>query len=279
MLLVVAAAQVVEALYHPLWTRPSKQQQGVVGREVMVEEVGRMLDPCQPGLWNCWEVRQHHRLHATKCLERRACVCTEQPGTPATLCQQSRLICCVVVDMTGPTHTVNCHPHEPRGLDLAASSVISRCLIRSQCYASLHEPASSLLNHSSPNKLHSCPAVVDGELPAELQKHDPRLIEQVCNEVIDSGGKVAWEDIAGLHTAKDLIKEIVVWPMLNPHIFTVRAGLLKHCYIAYTLGKAICSWHDKRPRSNRQLSVKVHKPDWSTVLQDCNYGCTFALVV
>jgi SpoVK/Ycf46/Vps4 family AAA+-type ATPase len=43
----------------------------------------------------------------------------------------------------------------------------------------------------------------------------------VCNEVIDASGGVAWEDIAGLETAKHLIKEIVVWPMLNPQIFTV----------------------------------------------------------
>ncbi|KAF6255419.1 fidgetin-like protein 1-like protein [Scenedesmus sp. NREL 46B-D3] len=60
----------------------------------------------------------------------------------------------------------------------------------------------------------------EGELPPELARHDPKLIEQVCNEVIDASGGVAWEDIAGLETAKHLIKEIVVWPMLNPQIFT-----------------------------------------------------------
>lgn len=40
-------------------------------------------------------------------------------------------------------------------------------------------------------------------------------------QVIDASGGVSWEDIAGLETAKHLIKEIVVWPMLNPHLFTV----------------------------------------------------------
>ena len=30
---------------------------------------------------------------------------------------------------------------------------------------------------------------------------------------------VAWDDIAGLATVKALVKEIVVWPMLNPSIF------------------------------------------------------------
>jgi SpoVK/Ycf46/Vps4 family AAA+-type ATPase len=45
----------------------------------------------------------------------------------------------------------------------------------------------------------------------------------VCNDVIDAGGAISWDDIAGLQTAKDLIREIVVWPMLNPTIFTVRS--------------------------------------------------------
>ena len=43
----------------------------------------------------------------------------------------------------------------------------------------------------------------------------------VCAQVIDASGGVSWDDIAGLETAKHLIKEIVVWPMLNPHLFTV----------------------------------------------------------
>eukprot|EP00775_Hariotina_reticulata_P005200 gene5200-5438_t len=70
----------------------------------------------------------------------------------------------------------------------------------------------------------------DGDLPPELAKHDLRLIEQVCKDVIDASGGVSWDDIAGkvlqkttsprLETAKHLIKEIVVWPMLNPKIFT-----------------------------------------------------------
>jgi fidgetin-like protein 1 len=44
----------------------------------------------------------------------------------------------------------------------------------------------------------------------------------VCNDVIDANGATSWDDIAGLQTAKDLVREIVVWPMLNPTIFTVR---------------------------------------------------------
>lgn len=39
-------------------------------------------------------------------------------------------------------------------------------------------------------------------------------------QVIESGG-IDWDDIAGLKTVKELIQEIVVWPMLNPQLFTV----------------------------------------------------------
>ncbi len=56
-------------------------------------------------------------------------------------------------------------------------------------------------------------------LPDELLKIDPAMIEQVCNEVIDSSASVAWEDIAGQEPAKRLIQEVVVWPMMNPDIF------------------------------------------------------------
>lgn len=56
-------------------------------------------------------------------------------------------------------------------------------------------------------------------LPDDLAKLDPHLIEQICNEVIDDGGEITWDDIAGQDVAKKLIQEVVVWPMLNPHIF------------------------------------------------------------
>lgn len=60
----------------------------------------------------------------------------------------------------------------------------------------------------------------DGEIPEELTKIDPKLLELVCNEVLDSGTAVSWDDIAGLQHAKALVQELVVWPMMNPHLFT-----------------------------------------------------------
>ncbi|KAI3438833.1 hypothetical protein D9Q98_001250 [Chlorella vulgaris] len=57
-------------------------------------------------------------------------------------------------------------------------------------------------------------------LPEPLAKLDPLLIENVCSEVMDSGGQLDWNDIAGQRTAKDLIQEVVVWPIKNPQLFT-----------------------------------------------------------
>jgi len=41
---------------------------------------------------------------------------------------------------------------------------------------------------------------------------------------MDINSNVSWENIAGLEHAKNTIKEIVVWPMLRPDIFTGLRG-------------------------------------------------------
>lgn len=71
-------------------------------------------------------------------------------------------------------------------------------------------------------------AGAEGELPEALARLDPAVLELVCAEVLDSKSNVAWEDIAGQGPAKRLVQELVVWPMLNPHLFQARgrpAGL------------------------------------------------------
>jgi SpoVK/Ycf46/Vps4 family AAA+-type ATPase len=47
------------------------------------------------------------------------------------------------------------------------------------------------------------------------------MLELVCNEIVEQGGHVQWNDIAGQDQAKRLVQELVVWPMLNPHLFKV----------------------------------------------------------
>ncbi|KAJ8318366.1 hypothetical protein KUTeg_003457 [Tegillarca granosa] len=57
-----------------------------------------------------------------------------------------------------------------------------------------------------------------------LKGIEPKMIELVMNEVMDHGPNIGWDDIAGLDFAKKTIKEIVVWPMLRPDIFTGLRG-------------------------------------------------------
>lgn len=57
-----------------------------------------------------------------------------------------------------------------------------------------------------------------------LKGIEPKMIELVMNEVMDHGPNIGWDDIAGLEFAKKTIKEIVVWPMLRPDIFTGLRG-------------------------------------------------------
>ena len=57
-----------------------------------------------------------------------------------------------------------------------------------------------------------------------LKNIEPRMIELIENEIMDNGAPVNWDDIAGLEFAKKTIKEIVVWPMLRPDIFTGLRG-------------------------------------------------------
>ena len=64
------------------------------------------------------------------------------------------------------------------------------------------------------------PQIVD----ERLKNFEPKIIELIMSEVMDHGPPVAWDDIAGLEYAKTTIKEIVVWPMLRPDIFTGLRG-------------------------------------------------------
>ncbi|XP_059215205.1 fidgetin-like protein 1 [Centropristis striata] len=64
------------------------------------------------------------------------------------------------------------------------------------------------------------PQIVD----ERLKNFEPKIIELIMSEIMDHGPPVSWDDIAGLEFAKTTIKEIVVWPMLRPDIFTGLRG-------------------------------------------------------
>nr|XP_057913985.1 fidgetin-like protein 1 [Doryrhamphus excisus]XP_057913987.1 fidgetin-like protein 1 [Doryrhamphus excisus]XP_057913988.1 fidgetin-like protein 1 [Doryrhamphus excisus] len=61
-------------------------------------------------------------------------------------------------------------------------------------------------------------------LDERLKNFEPKIVELIMSEIMDHGPPVVWEDIAGLEFAKTTIKEIVVWPMLRPDIFTGLRG-------------------------------------------------------
>lgn len=58
------------------------------------------------------------------------------------------------------------------------------------------------------------------EVDERLKNIEPRMVELIRSEIMDSGSSIDWDDIAGLHYAKTAIQEAVVWPMLRPDIFT-----------------------------------------------------------
>ncbi|CAJ1066623.1 fidgetin-like protein 1 [Xyrichtys novacula] len=67
---------------------------------------------------------------------------------------------------------------------------------------------------------HEEPQIMD----ERLKNFEPKIVELIMSEIMDHGPPVAWDDIAGLEFAKTTIKEIVVWPMLRPDIFTGLRG-------------------------------------------------------
>lgn len=57
-----------------------------------------------------------------------------------------------------------------------------------------------------------------------LANVDPKLIETIENEIISQVCHLDWDDIVGLEHAKKTIKEIIIWPMQRPDIFTGLRG-------------------------------------------------------
>ncbi|KAF9118280.1 hypothetical protein BGW39_001329 [Mortierella sp. 14UC] len=53
-----------------------------------------------------------------------------------------------------------------------------------------------------------------------LKNIDPKMIESIKNEIMESYAAVTWDDISGLEHAKKTIMETITWPMLRPELFT-----------------------------------------------------------
>jgi SpoVK/Ycf46/Vps4 family AAA+-type ATPase len=58
------------------------------------------------------------------------------------------------------------------------------------------------------------------DIPEQYKGIDPKLIESIENDIIGANINVKWEDIAGLEFAKRTCQEIVVLPIISPHLFS-----------------------------------------------------------
>lgn len=58
------------------------------------------------------------------------------------------------------------------------------------------------------------------ELPERLKHCDPELVKRIEHEIMEQGQPITFEDVAGLDSAKAAIREMVIWPMKRPEVFT-----------------------------------------------------------
>ncbi|KAI9335306.1 P-loop containing nucleoside triphosphate hydrolase protein [Obelidium mucronatum] len=57
-------------------------------------------------------------------------------------------------------------------------------------------------------------------LGAKTDHLDTAMANRILNEVIVNGSSVSWDDIVGLESAKQALREIVILPTLRPELFT-----------------------------------------------------------
>lgn len=55
---------------------------------------------------------------------------------------------------------------------------------------------------------------------SNLKGVDKRILDLILDNIYQPNTKITFDDISGLHIAKQCLKEIVVWPMVNPQLFT-----------------------------------------------------------
>ena len=48
---------------------------------------------------------------------------------------------------------------------------------------------------------------------------EQELVKKIQSEIVDTAPNVKWDDIAGLHKAKQAIQEAIVWPIQRPELF------------------------------------------------------------
>lgn len=71
--------------------------------------------------------------------------------------------------------------------------------------------------NSSSTKTYSDPRI--NEIMENLQGVDEQSCQQILNDILVTGEKLTWDDLAGLNNAKKSLKETVVYPFLRPDLF------------------------------------------------------------
>jgi SpoVK/Ycf46/Vps4 family AAA+-type ATPase len=61
---------------------------------------------------------------------------------------------------------------------------------------------------------------MEDQIIEEIRGIDYNAAKQIFNEIVVRGDEVHWDDIAGLETAKNSLKETVVYPFLRPDLFS-----------------------------------------------------------
>jgi SpoVK/Ycf46/Vps4 family AAA+-type ATPase len=75
-------------------------------------------------------------------------------------------------------------------------------------------------NNSNNNNNNNNNNEEDEDVPEQYKGIDPKLIESIENDIIGANVNVSWDDIAGLEFAKRTCQEIVVLPIISPHLFS-----------------------------------------------------------
>ena len=62
--------------------------------------------------------------------------------------------------------------------------------------------------------------------------------------VVERNPNVPWEDVAGLHVAKESLKETVLLPMKFPHLFQTKQRQISRCILLYGVSKRIAEFYE-----------------------------------
>lgn len=77
---------------------------------------------------------------------------------------------------------------------------------------------------AGPARAAATPARPQGPQGSSACNVDDYIVERVRAEILEGRVDVAWEDIVGLEDVKKTIREIVLWPMMRPDVFTGLRG-------------------------------------------------------